>query len=79
MYLGCFARVVFGSPGGGSWGAVAVAAEDEAVGAVTQAVEGGGLEEAIGEGLAPFGEVEVGGNEADGNGFPSSNKRGTAN
>jgi hypothetical protein len=45
---------------------MAIAVEDDAVGAVAEAVEGGGAEEPVGEGVAPLGEVEVGGDEGGG-------------
>ena len=45
---------------------VAVAFEDEPVGVVSEPVEGGGAEQSVGEGISPFGKVEVGGDNGGG-------------
>lgn len=45
---------------------MAVAVEDDAVGVVSESVEGGGPEEPVGEGVSPLGEVEVGGDDRGG-------------
>ena len=47
----------------GPGGAVALALQSQAVGAVSEPVEGGGAEQSVGEGVAPLGEVEVGGDD----------------
>lgn len=49
-----------------SRGAVTFALEGESVGAVPESVEGGGAEQPIGEGIAPFGEVEIAGDDGGG-------------
>ncbi len=49
--------------GHGPGRAVALALQSEAVGAVSEPVEGGGAEQSVGEGVAPLGEVEVGGDD----------------
>ena len=43
--------------------AIALTLQSEAVGAVSEPVEGSGTEQSVGEGVAPLGEVEVGGDD----------------
>ena len=43
--------------------AVALALQGQSVGAVSEPVEGGGAKQSVGEGVAPLGEVEVGGDD----------------
>ena len=53
------ATVGFRGSGMGPVRAIALALQGEAVGAVTEPVEGSGAEQSVGEGVAPLGEVEV--------------------
>ena len=50
----------------GLWRTVAFPFKGQSVGIVSEAVEGGGAEQAVGEGVAPLGEVEVGGHDGGG-------------
>ena len=50
----------------GLWRTLAFAFEGQSVSIVSEAVEGGGAEQAVGEGVAPLGEVEVGGHDGGG-------------
>ena len=56
------ATVDFGAPAW-VWETVALTLQSQAVGAVSEPVEGGGAEQSVGEGVAPLGEVEVGGDD----------------
>ena len=55
------ATVGFRCSGMGLGERVALALQSQAVGAVSEPVEGSGAEQSVGEGVAPLGEVEVGG------------------
>ena len=52
-------RLVFGARAWGPGRAIALALESQAVGAVSEPVEGSGAEQSVGEGVAPLREVEV--------------------
>ena len=50
----------------GFWATIPIDVEDDAIRAVSGTVEGGGPELSIGKGVAPFGEVEVWGDDGGG-------------